>query len=185
MYPHCVYVKHRIALCGIKVNDTVGVVAWCVSRHLCGRVSVSIPVSRHLPGPPHIVVANGFPPNAGCGLLKPLHALINFLSQELLRPADNRINTTSCWYSEALHEIFDGGMVNGPHLRGAFLAPFCNPKVPLIYPSTHTFTQQWGLLPYKALPTPMGAIMGINWVSCARTQQKTRRERIWTASLLN
>lgn len=54
----------------------------CESVHLCGGVSVSVAVPRHLPGPPHIVVADGFPPDAGRGLLKPLHALVHFLSGE-------------------------------------------------------------------------------------------------------
>lgn len=103
MKHRCVCVKHGIALCDIN-----SVAVWCASAHLRGRVSVSVAVSRHLPGPPHIVVADGFPPNAGRGLLKPLHALINFLSQELITPADNLINTRTCCYFEVVHKIFEG-----------------------------------------------------------------------------
>lgn len=51
--------------------------------HLCGCIRISVAVSRHLSGPPHVVIADGLPPNAGCGLLKPLHTLVHFLCQRI------------------------------------------------------------------------------------------------------
>lgn len=51
------------------------------SLYLCGGIGVSVAVSRHLSGPPYIVIADGLPPNAGRGLLKPLDALVHFLGQ--------------------------------------------------------------------------------------------------------
>ncbi len=61
-------------------------VSMCIrksSSHLCGRIRISVAVSCHLSGPPHVVVADGLPPNAGCGLLKSLHALVHFLCQRM------------------------------------------------------------------------------------------------------
>lgn len=51
--------------------------------HLCGRICISVAVSCHLPGPPHVVIADGLPPNTGRGLLKSLHTLVYFLCKTM------------------------------------------------------------------------------------------------------
>lgn len=65
------------------MRESVSMFVMKSSPHLCGRVCISVAVSRHLSGPPHVVIADGLPPNAGRGLLKPLHTLEHFLRQRM------------------------------------------------------------------------------------------------------
>ena len=82
--------------------------------HLRGRVGVSVAVPRHLSGPPHVVIADGLPPDAGRGLLKPLHALVHLLRQECqnIRSIKRHVNVNNkrfiylCNNSDSWHLCF-------------------------------------------------------------------------------
>jgi hypothetical protein len=56
-------------------TSSMGIDSFVV--HLRGGEGVTISISGDLPGPPHVVVAHGFPPDNGYGVLHCLYPLVD------------------------------------------------------------------------------------------------------------
>lgn len=69
--------------------------------HLCSRIGISVSVTRHLSGTTYVMVADGLPPDAGCGLLQPLYPVIH--------RTDFHLSKVSCFRVAvpALHQVDD------------------------------------------------------------------------------